>query len=212
MPKVTSGMWAYGRYTRSESCVWESCVWVSNAGEPKSSWSCGFSTWKGKVQSILTRIDSFEQSAVRDLVEIKCVFEVIKTYDVDQEDISPVHRDRREWTFPKSRFKFQKGEEVSQKVNEVFLNYHDTYVDFVSRELYTGLDTPDLVANSRSLTIDSNHQVDSLVFGLWVFEMVISKGPSMSLTIRLVIDSKVPTESKMKQESNTISSSNRYDV
>ncbi len=39
---------------------------------------------------------------------------------------------------------------------------------------------------------------------------VIPEGLSMSLTIRLVTDSKIPTESKMKQEIITISSSSRY--
>ena len=50
----------------------------------------------------------------------------------------------RKWVFPESRLKFQKEEEVSQKVKETFLNYYEANIDVVSRELYTGLGTPDL--------------------------------------------------------------------
>ena len=46
---------------------------------------CGFSTLKGKVQSTRKSIDSFEQSVVRVLPEIKCVLEVIKPHDLAQE-------------------------------------------------------------------------------------------------------------------------------
>ena len=96
----------------------------------------GFSIFKGKVQSIREDIDSFEQSVVRALTEVKCVLEVIRLYDLAQEGIvdSSLIFSHGKGT----GCKFQKGEEVSQKVSEEFVNYYDTYIDIVSRELYKG--------------------------------------------------------------------------
>ena len=73
------------------------------------------------MQSIRKRIDSVDRSTVRVLVEIKCVLEVIKPYDlthegiVDSSLIKLVCWDdmKFKWALPESRLKFQKEEEVS---------------------------------------------------------------------------------------------------